>query len=103
MTDPINNAELVNYRLEMIEKALTSISKSLEQLATLEQKNHETNQALGRAFKAIESQDDRIKKIELEMQTLTMVRGWIIAGVVGCAGLLGMTLFKIATIPGVTH
>lgn len=94
----------------MIEKTLQAISENLERLAALEQKHLETREALNRAFDAIKvteteikTADERVRKIELELPTLKLIRGWVIAGVVGCAGLLGVTVFKLATLSAVVH
>ena len=94
----------------MIEKTLQVIAENLERLATLEQKHLETREALNRAFDAIKvteteikTTDERVRKIELELPTLKLIRQWVIAGVVGCAGLLGVTVFKLATLSAVVH
>lgn len=109
-TQPANGDTLTQYRLGMIEKTLQAISDNLERLATLEQKHLETREALNRAFDAIKGTetelkkaDERVRKIELELPTLKLVRGWVIAGVVSCAGLLGVTVFKLATLSAVVH
>lgn len=90
--------ELTQYRLEMIEETLKAMRENLVQLTALEQKHLETREALERAFKEIRTNDERVRVIEVEMPTLKLIRGWVIAGVVGCAALLGVTMFKIATI-----
>lgn len=91
------NHELTQYRLATIEETLASISDTLRQLTALEQKHLETRQALERAFSMIAEQDKRMRVIEIEMPTLKLVRTWVIAGVIGCTSLLGVTLFKLAT------
>lgn len=88
---------LTQYRLGMIEKTLEAIRDNLTQLAQLEQKHIETREALGRAFEQINSQDVRLRGMEQEMPTLRLVRGWVISGVIGIMGLLGVTLFKLFT------
>lgn len=93
-----SSGELTQYRLGMIEKTLEAISENLQQLAQLEQKHLETREALNRAFAEIKNQDDRVRTLEIEMPTLKLIRGWVIAGVLGCAGLLGVTLFKLVTL-----
>jgi len=98
---PTGSDALTQYRLEMIEKTLQAISDNLERLATLEQKHLETREALNRAFDAIKGVEERTRKIELELPTLKLIRGWVIAGVIGCAGLLGVTVFKLATLSAV--
>lgn len=91
-TDETN---LTDYRLNMIEKTLASISESLRQLTTLEQKHIETREAMGRAFDTIRDQDDRLRVIEAEIPTMKLVRGWVVAGMVGTCGLSGVALFKL--------
>lgn len=88
---------LTQYRLTMIEKTLQAISENLTKLASLEQKHIETREAIERAFNALEKHDTRIKSIETEMPTLQLVRGWVITGVVGILGLVGMMAFKLMT------
>lgn len=86
---------LTQYRLTMIEKTLEQIADNLSKLASLEQKHLETREALERAFSTIEKHDGRLRVMETEMPTLTLVRGWIIMGVVGILGLLGVAVFKL--------
>lgn len=95
---PSTGDALTQYRLGMIEKTLQAISENLERLAALEQKHLETREALNRAFDAIKGNEDRVRKIELELPTLKLVRGWVIGGMVGCASLLGLATFKLFTI-----
>lgn len=97
---PLANAQpdaLIDYRLNMMEKSLASISDSLRQLASLEQKHAETREAITRAFNQLDSHNIRIREVELELPTLKMVRGWIIAGVLGVFGMLGIQLFKMVS------
>ncbi len=89
---------LTQYRLGMIEETLKAISENLKQLAQLEQKHIETREALGRAFEQIEGHDERLRGVEQEMPTLKLIRGWVISGVLGIIGLLGVTIFKLFTI-----
>lgn len=89
---------LTQYRLGMIEKTLEAIRDNLTQLAQLEQKHIETRDALGRAFEQINAHDNRIRTVEQEMPTLKMVRGWVVSGVIGIVGLLGVALFKLFTL-----
>ena len=96
---------LTNYRLEMIEQTLKAVNENLERLAALEAKHIETREAVGRSFdeidrtnKRIDNQDERLREVELEMPTLKLIRGWVITGVLGVIGLLGVAVagyFKI--------
>jgi hypothetical protein len=90
--------ELTQYRLKMIEDTLKSIAENLERLAALEQKHSETRDALNRAFSNLEKVNERVRHIELEMPTLKLVKGWVIAGVMGIVSMLAITLFKLFTI-----
>lgn len=91
------NSEIMQYRIDQIEASLVSISKSLEKLTSLEARHVETREALERAFNAIKDTETRVRVIEMELPTLKLIRGWVLAGVISCASLLGITLFKIAT------
>jgi hypothetical protein len=90
--------DITSYRLEMIERTLESLAENIKQLTTLEQKHLETRESLNRSFKAIAAIEERTRAIELEMPTLKMVRGWVLAGMVGILGLLGIAIFKLFSI-----
>lgn len=92
---PAPGTDLTQYRLGMIEKTLQAISENLHQLAALEQKHIETREALGRAFKSIEGQDQRLRVIEMEMPTLRLVRKWVLAGAVGLISLVLIEVLKV--------
>lgn len=91
------NDELTQYRLKAIEDTLASIGESIRQLTILERNHAETRQSLERAFASIEKCQNRIRDLEIEMPTMKLVRTWVIGGIIGCASLLGMTLFKLVT------
>lgn len=91
------NNSLTEYRLASIEETLASINETLRTLTSLEAKHMETRSALERAFTEIGRHEDRLRAIELELPTLKLIRGWVIAGVLSCASMLGVTIFKIAT------
>ena len=97
MTEPINKS-LTEYRLASIEETLASINETLRTLTSLEAKHMETRSALERAFTQLAKQDERLRAIELELPTLKLIRGWVIAGVISCVSMLGVTVFKIATL-----
>lgn len=82
----------------MIEETLKAIKDNLGTLAALEQKHLQTREALERAFTNLGKMDERVRKIEHELPTLTLVRKWVIGGMVGIISLLGLTLFKLFTI-----
>ena len=92
---PVQHDALTSYRLEMIEKTLASMSDSVKQLVSLEQKHIETRQAIERAFDELKDHDKRIRDVEQEMPTMKLTRGWIIGGVMGVFGIMGIQLFKL--------
>lgn len=93
-----NNSSLTEYRLASIEETLASINETLRTLTSLEAKHMETRGALERAFTEIGRHEERLRSIELELPTLKLIRGWVIAGVVSCTSLLGITVFKFVTL-----
>lgn len=87
--------DLTNYRLEMIEKTLQAIAESLDRLATLEAQHSQTRETLGRFFSAIDKYDERMVRIEREMPTLKLIRGWVIGGVVSLIGMVALMIAKL--------
>lgn len=103
MTEPTTTAPagvdaLTNYRLTMIEKTLEAVSMNLKQLTELEIKHIETREALGRAFDELTKQGERITNVELEMPTMRLTRGWIIAGLVGIVAIVGIAALRLVLI-----
>jgi septation ring formation regulator EzrA len=93
-----------------VREAIKSIDSSLRTLAALEVKHEETRNGLNRAFQEIQHHevrirtleldapkkgDERISEIEREMPTMKMVRGWVIAGVTGIMGILGVAVLHL--------
>lgn len=102
MSDEIKDTSvdaLTSYRLTMIEKTLEAVSLNLKQLTELEIKHIETREALGRAFDELASQSKRITVVELEMPTMRLARGWIIAGVVAIVGMVGVAAMRVIVSP----
>lgn len=89
---------LTQYRIDMIEQTLDAVRENLIKLAALEQKHLETKESLSRAFNSMQDMNDRLRSVEAEMPTLKLVRGWVIAAILGILSLLGVALFKLFTI-----
>ena len=87
-------ADITSYRLDRIEATLSNIAETLERLAALEQKHLETRDAVGRAFDAIGGHEGRLRSAELELETLKLVRSWVISGVLGIVGLLAVAVWN---------
>ena len=78
--------------VDEVKNAVKSIDQSLRTLASLEVKHEETRSGLNRAFTEIGDHETRMRSVENEMPTLKLVRGWVIAGVVGIMGILGVAI-----------
>lgn len=90
---------VLENRVTNVEKVMESIDESLKKLVALEIRHEETKNGLGRAFTELERHNVRIASMEGEMPTLKMVRGWVIAGVVGILSILGVQLITLASQP----
>lgn len=75
-----------------MKSAIFDIRDSLQILARLEERHSETRDALSRAFVAIEKIELRLSKIEQHMPGLVEMRGWVIMGMLGIAGLVGVAI-----------
>lgn len=81
--------------VDEVKNAVKSIDQSLRTLAALEVKHEETRSGLNRAFVSIGDHETRMRTMETEMPTLKMVRGWVIAGVLGIMGILGVAILHM--------
>lgn len=81
--------------VDEVKNAVKSIDQSLRTLASLEVKHEETRNGLNRAFTEIGDHETRMRTMENEMPTLKLVRGWVIAGVVGIMGILGVAILHL--------
>lgn len=108
--------KLTQYRLGTVEKAVESISDSLQTIAAVVQHHAETRDMVKRMFSriedgedrtrnletvvppaviAVQDQETRLRVIEREMPTLKLIRGWVVSGVVGVLGLVGVAVVQI--------
>lgn len=95
---------VMEYRISALEgsvneikQAVKSIDASLQVLSRLEQRHSETRDGLERAFNEIADHETRVRVIETEMPTTKLIRGWVIASVVGVVGLLGAAVIHLVT------
>lgn len=105
MRDPQDIAamQILEARLETMAKDLTemkddikSITSGMERVIRLEEGRVQHEQSLARAFTTINNHDARLLTIENEMPMMKMIRGWVIAGVIGVVCMFGMQLFSMA-------
>lgn len=78
-----------------IKLAVKSIDQSLQTLARLEERHAETRDGLERAFGEIKDHEDRIRSVESDMPTMRLIRNWIVSGVLGTLGLVGVAVAKL--------
>ncbi len=88
----VTNLEKV---VERVSSAVESIDESLKTLTRLDVKHDETRTGLGRAFISLEDHEKRMRLIEEEMPTVKLARGWVVAGVIGIVGMLGMAMLHL--------
>lgn len=99
---PHTDDPLTIYRLAMLEDTMKQVAETLTKMATLDQRVIDAQAAMTGMRSEWSGRDadkeSRLRTIELEMPTLKLIRGWVISGVVACAGLLGVTLYQVATV-----
>lgn len=93
---------VMEYRISSLEgsvneikSAVKSIDASLQVLSRLEQRHAETRDGLERAFSELSDHETRVRLIETEIPTTKLIRGWVIAGVIGGVGMMGIAMLKL--------
>lgn len=99
MTTPNADLAVLASRLGAVEEAVQRISAATERiadamvkLAQLEVHHNETRDQISVLFDKQQALNDRLALIERDMPGLKEVRGWVIAGVLGGVGLMGLAL-----------
>lgn len=110
MNEPHN---VLEFRVSSLEKvvgeigqSVKSIDGSLQALTRLEARHAETRDGLARAFAAVQRLEDedlkdhenRLRVMEADMPTVRLIRGWVIAGVIGVVSLVGVAVVGIVLI-----
>ena len=97
-----NRLGTVEKTTDKLVDAIESIDESLKTLTRLDVRHDETRSALTRAFAVsadnaarISAIDERLRLIESQLPSLNMVKGWVIAGVIGIVALVGMEVFNL--------
>ena|SRR3972149_4883016 len=81
--------------MERVNEVLTSVADSLCRLAVIEEKHNNVNNALGRAFTAIDGHDLRLGEIEKNLPYLKLASGWVFKAVILVMALLGAAALSI--------
>lgn len=85
-----------------IKEQLRTLNGSLERMARLEERQINHVAALDRAFKLVADNDDRttakiinldsrVKSLEVQEPITSLVRGWVIGGVIGVVSMVGIS------------
>lgn len=97
-----NNPAVLNVRVTNLERvvervstAVESIDESLKTLTRLDVKHDETRDGLGRAFISIEDHEKRMRRIEAEIPTMKLGRGWLFAGITGLIAFLSAVILRL--------
>jgi hypothetical protein len=67
----------------------------LEKLVRLEERHAESREALGRAFGQIEKLETEVDAIKIVIPSLVELRKWVVAGILGAVGLIGVALISL--------
>ena len=81
--------------VEQVRDAVKSIDGSLKELVRLGVAHEQTRETLSRVWLELEDHEKRLRQIEVDMPTMRLARGWVVSGVVGLVGLLGLALAKL--------
>jgi chromosome segregation ATPase len=93
-----SRVEFLEKTVHEVRDAVKSIDGSLKELVRLEVAHAETRNGLERAFLEINDHESRLRKIEEDMPTMRMTRGWVITAVIGIVGILGLAVAKMVLI-----
>ena len=77
-------------RLSELKEVLDRVTNALERLATIEERQQNTNEGLGRAFGQIDDQEERIRSIETQLPELNTIKSWVIRGVLAVVSIVGL-------------
>lgn len=90
-----SRVDFLEKTVHEVRDAVRSIDESLRELVRLEVAHAETRNGLTRAFLELNDHEDRLRRIEADMPTMRMARGWVVSGVIGLVGLLGIALASL--------
>lgn len=89
---------VVEASLGRIEDAISQIAETMHMLTRLETQHEATAQAVGRVFDKTDNLEARIEAIEVVMPGLKETRSWIVSGVIGVMGLLGVSVLGLVLV-----
>lgn len=77
-----------------LKTTLREIATAVTRLALVEERQSQTNEALGRAFKQLDKVEVRVAAIERDMPIQRQTSGWVLSGVWAAAGLAVLFIAK---------
>ncbi|NMG71834.1 hypothetical protein [Parazoarcus communis] len=77
-----------------LKTTLREIATAVTRLALVEERQSQTNEALGRAFKQLDKVEGRVAAIERDMPIQRKTSGWVLSGVWTAAGLAVLFIAK---------
>jgi hypothetical protein len=90
--------QVVLHRLDRIDKTLDNLSASIERLVLVEERQLQTNAAMERAFKVLESHGVRLADLERAEMINKRTNVWVERALLACAGALGALFIKYVSL-----
>lgn len=101
--------DALHDRMTGIEAAIVKVADAMERIARLEERLAAHNDAMRRAFDAIDrnsqdmtehfrAADERMKALENAQPVQKLVTGWVLAWIAGAVGLLGGAVAAVVLI-----
>lgn len=78
-----------------MEATLAELVSLNSKLVVIDERHVEMKETFSRAFNTLESHDRRLRDVELQMPILLLVKGWVIAGVMGIMSLVGIACWAV--------
>lgn len=101
--NPVTELRIANLEgaVGEIKQAVRSIDSSLQTLARLEVHHTDTRDSLGRAFADIEDHESRLRLLEKDAPTMRLVRGWVVACIIGTVSIVGVAVLNFVVSGGI--
>lgn len=91
---------VVEYAVGEIKESVNKIASAVETLARVEVKHEETREAMSRAFRTLDSHEQRITAVEAALPPLKEARGWAVRGLLAIVGMVGIALLGLVLVSG---
>lgn len=88
------DAKVLLHRLNSIDSMLERITKSIDRLVIVEERQAQMHAAVERSFRSIEGLEERVIEIERRLPEVTRTSKWVDLAVYGLAGAGLMYVLK---------